>query len=263
MFRATPIHTLSCLFLSLASASTIHAEGDPYTLSLDKSVYEPGDPAVLCIEGTPAVPSILFIDTTLGPVDVPGIGTFGVGLSNSLKLVHLPGLPGNGKATLECLLDCDSLALGIPFYIQLLSYDIVEDEFCLSNTVELMYEEAGESCEVSGCTPGYWKNHEETWAPTGLAPDDDWCDTFGAEIDDLCFSLMDALNHNESILLIQTLGAHSVAALLNTLHPGSNYPLSAQDIIDMVADAALSGDKDYQEDVKDLLADLNEMNCPF
>lgn len=262
MLRSLPARVLSPLFLSLAAASA-HAEADPYTLSLDQASYEPGEAALLCIEGTPAVPSILFIDTTLGPVDVPGIGTFGVGLSNSLKLVHLPGLPGNGKAIIECLLDCDSLALGIPFYLQLLSYDIVEDEFCLSNTVELFYEESGESCEVSGCTPGYWKNHAETWEPTGLDLDDDWCDVFDAEIDELCFSLIDALNHDESILLIKTLGAHSVAALLNSLHPGSNYPLSPQAIIDMVADAALSGDKDQQEDVKDLLADLNEMNCPF
>ena len=75
-----------------------------------------------------------------------------------------------------------------------------------------------------GCSHGYWKNHEEAWAETGLLPS---TTLKGAGFD--CTdrdnrSLMEALKPpqpktDKDILLVQ-----AVAALLNAAHPLVGFP---------------------------------------
>lgn len=256
--------TLFSLLGSLALGASASAQCDPLTLHLEKDVYQPFENAELTVSGPAGSPSILLIDLVPGPVDVPGLGgVLDLGLSKNLALVKLPPIPGHGELVVSCDIECGDPIIGVPLYLQVIGLDLDSMWFCPSNSEVLLFRDDYGACEVEGCTPGYWKNHEETWGPTDLEPGDNWCEIFGADVSELDFTLLDALRMEESDLLIQTLGSHSVAALLNSLHPDSNYPLAPQAIIDLVREAALSGDKDEQEEAKDLLADLNETNCPF
>jgi len=134
--------------LSLAAfASVASAEGDPVTLALDKPSYLPGEVALLTMTGTPGSPVILFIDTQPGTFELPGgYGTLDLAFTPTIKIVPMLTIPGNGELVVDCLLDCDSGALGINFYIQALTANIFTLEPCITNRVELFYEDDSDVC---------------------------------------------------------------------------------------------------------------------
>lgn len=107
-------------------------------------------------------------------------------------------------------------------------------------------EEGGE-----GCTPGYWKNHLDSWGPTGLSPDDDFDTTFGVDYFDPDITLDDAINLGGGH--IKKVARHGTAALLNALHPAVDYPATPAEVIAAV----------QAGDVEDL-SEFNELSdeCP-
>lgn len=142
----TPRRFLAALSL-VAFASAATADTDPVTLALDKTSYVPGEVALLTITGTPGSPVILFIDTQPGTFELPGgYGTLDLAFTPTIKIIPMLTIPGNGELVLDCLLDCDSGALGINFYIQALSADIFTLEPCITNRIELFYEDDSDVC---------------------------------------------------------------------------------------------------------------------
>ncbi len=101
-----------------------------------------------------------------------------------------------------------------------------------------------------GCTPGYWKNHEEAWAATGYAPTDDLDATFSVDLFDPNITLLEAVNARGGGN--NRLARHGTAALLSAAHPGVGYPYSPEEVIAFV-----------QMGNADVLEQANELFCPL
>jgi hypothetical protein len=116
-----------------------------------------------------------------------------------------------------------------------------------------------------GCTPGYWKQtqHFGSWTDP-YDPSDPLAGLFSAAalelhgLEDLTLLEGLQLKGGDANALIR----HAVAAVLNAASPDVDY---AFDVATIVADvnAALMGDDDAIEDLKDMLADANESGCPL
>lgn len=112
---------------------------------------------------------------------------------------------------------------------------------------------------IQGCTPGYWKNHLDSW-PTGYQPDKTFVGVFGVEVPDHPdLTLEDAVNLKGG--KGNALARHAVAALLNAKHSGVEYGFSAGYVIAGVV-AAFGGSED-PEAVKDEFEEFNEQICPL
>jgi hypothetical protein len=113
-----------------------------------------------------------------------------------------------------------------------------------------------------GCTPGYWKqdHHFDSWKV--YAPTDSFNAVFGLTgpfADSV--TLLDALSTGGGG--IYALGRHSVAALLDSVHGGVAYGMTAADVIAKTRAAYMSGDKAQIEATKNLFVALNERTCPL
>ena len=120
-----------------------------------------------------------------------------------------------------------------------------------------------------GCTPGYWKNHTDSWAGTGYSPGQ----TTGS-----VFSGASAFPSLASQTLLQslqggggpgTLGAAkillraAVAALLNAAHSGVDYPRTTAEILADVNAALTSNNRDTMLSLATELDSDNNLGCPL
>jgi hypothetical protein len=120
-----------------------------------------------------------------------------------------------------------------------------------------------------GCTPGYWKNHTDSWAGTGYTPGQ----TAGS-----VFSGASSFPSLASKTLLQTLqggggsGAEgaarillraAVAALLNAGHAGVDYAQTTAEILADVNAALSSGDRNTMLDLAAELDSDNNLGCPL
>ena len=101
-----------------------------------------------------------------------------------------------------------------------------------------------------GCTPGFWKNHLDEWAPSGLSPADDFDTTFGVDLFDPDITLGDAIKLKGGG--VKKLGRHGTAALISALHPDVGYPFTGLEVIALV-----------QAGNAHALATANELGCPL
>jgi hypothetical protein len=116
-------------------------------------------------------------------------------------------------------------------------------------------------CEVGeeGCTPGYWRNHHESWV--GYSPTDPFFSVFvvanmqGLDPD---------LTLGEAVELggggFNKLARSAVAALLNAANPDVDYPLTEAEVIAAVVAAFNSGNA---EPLATELDDYNNLGCPI
>jgi hypothetical protein len=121
---------------------------------------------------------------------------------------------------------------------------------------------------VEGCSHGYWKNHEAAWGDTGYAAADTIGGVFAGNLGgvDGGTSLRDALDFQggsgvdgkRRLLLMQ-----AVAALLNAAHPDVVFPLTVQEVLDLVEAALDSDDAEEIEARKDDLDEMNNLGCPL
>ncbi|HWN43888.1 MAG TPA: hypothetical protein VNW71_16810 [Thermoanaerobaculia bacterium] len=120
-----------------------------------------------------------------------------------------------------------------------------------------------------GCTPGYWKNHTDSWPPTGYSPSHKVQNVFSQA------SLYPSLG---SSALHQALSFHggsdltgaagillraATAALLNSAHSGVDYPWVTGTVISNVNAALASKNRDT---ILALASDLdqdNNLGCPL
>lgn len=132
-------------------------------------------------------------------------------------------------------------------------------------------EEEGDDEELGdqGCTPGYWKNHADSWPPTDFATGQAVEEVFAQAslYPDLGgASLLDALSFQGGPGLdgaAGTLLRAAVAALLNAAHPGVDYPQALADVVSAVDAALASEDRDTMIDAAGLLDDDNNRGCPL
>lgn len=111
--------------------------------------------------------------------------------------------------------------------------------------------------EISGCTPGYWKQtqHFDSWV--GYARTDSFEAVFGRDVPGTP-TLLDALRGRGGGLT--ALMRHATAALLNASSAEVSYPYGTSEVVKLFQKAVDSGDYDT---TKDLFAGLNETGCPL
>lgn len=120
-----------------------------------------------------------------------------------------------------------------------------------------------------GCTPGYWKNHTESWAGTGYSPSQKTNTVFSGA------NAFPSLGNQTLLQSLQggggsgTLGSAkillraAVAALLNAAHPGVDYTRSASQIISDVNAALASNNRNTMLALATRLDDDNNLGCPL
>ena len=119
-----------------------------------------------------------------------------------------------------------------------------------------------------GCTPGYWKNHTDSWPATGYSPSQTVSSVFGqatlyaAGVSDLLSALgfaggAGAEGAAEILLRAAT------AALLNASHANVNYPAPPSAIIADVNSALGSQDRDGMLVLAAALDADNNLGCPL
>jgi hypothetical protein len=120
-----------------------------------------------------------------------------------------------------------------------------------------------------GCTPGYWKNHTDSWAATGYSPGQTTSSVFSAA------SAFPSLGSQTLLQSLQggggpgTLGAAkvllraAVAALLDSSHSGVDYPRTTADVIADVNAALASNDRDTMLALASELDSDNNLGCPL
>ncbi|MFB3787144.1 MAG: DUF4114 domain-containing protein [bacterium] len=126
-------------------------------------------------------------------------------------------------------------------------------------------------CDYEGCTPGYWKNHLDSWVATGYSPTEYVSDVFGDDLPSILDDLM-----GKTLLQALSFGGGSgvtggakillraaVAALLNASHPDVDYPYAPQEIIDDVKDALASNNRTTMLTLAAELDSANNLGCPL
>jgi hypothetical protein len=120
-----------------------------------------------------------------------------------------------------------------------------------------------------GCTPGYWKNHTDSWPPTGYSPSQKVQSVFSQA--SLYPSLGNATLHEAlsfqggsdltgaSGILLRA----ATASLLNTSHPGVDFPRVTAQVIGDVDAALASNNRDTILSLASALDDDNNLGCPL
>jgi hypothetical protein len=136
----------------------------------------------------------------------------------------------------------------------------LDQDFCL---IDMPPPPGGE-----GCTPGYWKNHLESWGPSGYAPGD----LVGGVFDLSGFpglasdSLLEALQYkggDTTVGAARILLRAATAALLNVAHPDVDSPWEMSDLLLAVDNALATGDRMTILQMAWVLDMDNNLGCPL
>jgi hypothetical protein len=119
-----------------------------------------------------------------------------------------------------------------------------------------------------GCTPGFWKNHQELWSQFGYDPNASFATTFG-----LTSAQMTAAGLNPNLTLkqaidlggggFQKLARHGVAGLLSSADSDVNYPYTTAQVIALVQSGMANHGTPGEPEATQLAAanDLSHANC--
>ena len=157
------------------------------------------------------------------------------------------------------------LDLSVPWGLELCGDYTAEGSFSFdigsaseTKTFSISFTCECEEEEYCNFTPGYWKNHPESWPVTSL------------EIGGMTYTmaqLMDIFDLPTVKDMTIKLAHHLIAAKLNVLSGSYNDIQDAIDDADnFLTDHPIGSnpkgeDKDYAEDLKDMLEAYNEMGC--
>jgi hypothetical protein len=120
-----------------------------------------------------------------------------------------------------------------------------------------------------GCTPGYWKNHTDSWPITGYSPAQSVESVFSAAAAYPAYgsaSLLQALSFQGGSTLEGAVGnllRAAVAGLLDSAHPDVNYPRNTAALIADVDAALASGDRDTMLSLASQIDQDNNLGCPL
>ena len=120
-----------------------------------------------------------------------------------------------------------------------------------------------------GCTPGYWKNHTDSWPPTGYSPSQKVESVF-QEADRYpalgSASLLQGLSFQGGPTVEGAAGnllRAAIASLLDSAHPGVSYPRTTAQVIASVDAALASGNRDTMLGLAAGLDADNNLGCPL
>ncbi|HEV2843212.1 MAG TPA: hypothetical protein VG477_00060 [Thermoanaerobaculia bacterium] len=120
-----------------------------------------------------------------------------------------------------------------------------------------------------GCTPGYWKNHTDSWPAAGYSPAGKVQSVFSQASGYPALgpaSLLNALSFNGGSSLDGAAGnllRAAVASLLDASHPNVNYPRTPASVIADVNAALGSRDRDAILGLASRLDADNNLGCPL
>lgn len=197
-----------------------------------------------------------------------------IDISNNLSLVN--GLDGSDGSSW----DSDALVVNIPAgvgstTVQLFSAppNMNPDSLLWSLGLLRLPMPVGPGEEpptgTAGCTPGYWKNHTDSWTGTGYSPAQSTGSVFSGA------SAFPSLASQSLLISLQggggpgTLGAAkillraAVAALLNAAHSGVDYPRTTAEILADVNAALTSNNRDTMLALASGLDSDNNLGCPL
>ena len=126
----------------------------------------------------------------------------------------------------------------------------------------------GRAPSPAGCSPGYWKNHPESWAATGYTPGQATGGVFtlGGYPQLAAASLGEALafgggpgQQGAAEILLRA----AVAALLNAAHPAVDFPRTAAQVVGQVDAALVGGDRAAMLALAAALDADNNLGCPL
>jgi hypothetical protein len=111
-----------------------------------------------------------------------------------------------------------------------------------------------------GCTPGYWKNHTDSWPTLPVDSIRGICEELGCDpyegVPDM--PLGEALwlkgGHENALF------RHAAAALLNYYHTGVDFTEKPCDICGQISAGLQAEDPEFN---KDILEEWNEYGCPL
>jgi len=128
----------------------------------------------------------------------------------------------------------------------------------------------GEEVGNQGCTPGYWKNHTDSWPPTGYTPSQAVDSVFASVnpnfpalgnatlLQALAFAGGSGTSGAAEILL-----RAGVAAVLNAAHPDVSYPFTTAEVITAVNTALASNNRDAMLALAAAVDASNNLGCPL
>jgi len=122
---------------------------------------------------------------------------------------------------------------------------------------------------AQGCTPGYWKNHSDSWAAAGFSTGQSVESVFGQAGAYPALgvaSLIEALDFNGGPGLegaARNLLRAAVAGLLDASHPDVDYPRTPGQVVSEVNAALASGDRDTMLSVAASIDQDNNLGCPL
>jgi hypothetical protein len=127
------------------------------------------------------------------------------------------------------------------------------DEFIDTDDSDCVMVMGGE-----GCATGYWKkeDHFDTWF--GYTPETLFSDVFDDAFPGM--TLLDVLRMKGGKL--NSLGRHTVAALLNADSPDVSYDLTEMEVI-MMFNRVFPGTQSEYDRLKELFEGYNEQDCPL
>jgi hypothetical protein len=114
-----------------------------------------------------------------------------------------------------------------------------------------------------GCTPGYWKNHTDSWPPTGYSTGQSLVSVFGSNA--LAGSLLDGLGFGGGSGVVgakRILLRAAVSALLNSASPGVDYTRTTAQVIASVT-TTLGGTREAMLALASALDADNNLGCPL
>jgi len=120
-----------------------------------------------------------------------------------------------------------------------------------------------------GCTPGYWKNHADSWPATGYSTGQAVTSVFAqaaAYPAEGSATLIQALNFGGGPGVeggVRNLLRAAVAGLLDAAHPGVDYPNTPSEVISAVDAALASGDRDTMLALASAIDANNNLGCPL
>lgn len=106
-----------------------------------------------------------------------------------------------------------------------------------------------------GCTPGFWKNHEDVWP---IPTDTDFDTLFGRDAYSPDITMLDAVNLRGGQL--NALSRHAAAAYLNAESAVVDFDMTTAEVVATFQAAFDSGDYSSGQST---FVELNELGCPY
>lgn len=174
-------------------------------------------------------------------------------VSSTMTVVDIPHIGDGNKAT---------IAVGVSGVERMV---VILDGSGAIDNIEISIEEENDD-GGEGCTPGYWKNHLDSWEgySPGQTVEDvfDVPDAYGLDDD----TLLEALNYGGGpgeVGGAKILLRAAVAALLNADSSNVNYPHTTSEIIADVNGALASENRGTMLDLASMLDTDNNLGCPL